>query len=160
MIGVTQPTDGNFGEHRVGFFTAAEPRKRMGANKNRSWTGSRTHCRFREPFGERQIPEPDRTVRGPDEEVRVGFEVGVQTQHRAAHHSLYVVAAIGFCEFAGNETAQPSQSSGCRAPAANLAVERMRDAHLDTAADGLERDEATIVRLFDGRRICDSPQYR
>ena len=98
----------NLGQHRVGLFATAQPRKCVRTNKIRLRSRSGADCRFCKSIGQGQIRQPDGAVGCPDEQVGVGCEVGVETQRGAAHHDLDVVAVIGCGEFGGDQSAQPS----------------------------------------------------
>ena len=150
----------NLGEHRVCLFAAAKPRKSMRANKIWFHTRSDVDGRFRESIGQGQIRQPDGAVSCPDEQVRVGCDVGVETQRCPPHYDLDVVTLIGPGEFGGDQPAQAPQLRGWRAAAAHLAVERMRHPHLHTSNAGLERDQTAGVGLLDRGRIGDPPQRR
>ena len=69
-------------------------------------------CRISQSIGQREIGEPHGALGGSDKQVRIGFEVGVQTQRGAAHHDAHVVTVIGFGEFGGDQPPQPAQPVG------------------------------------------------
>ena len=118
-------------------------------------------CRFRESIGEGQVRQPDGAVRCPDEQVGVGCQVGVETQTSRGARRL--VCRRGHWTAASSVATSPrSRRSRAvrRAPAAYLPVQRMRHPHLDAAAGGLERDEATGFGLLDRGCIGDPRQGR
>ncbi len=141
MVGAGEAGRRNLGEHCVGLLATAEPRQIAAANDVRLGSAACTYRRFRQSIGERQIGQPHRAVGGPDEQVRVRFEIRVQTQRRAPHDGSHVVSVIAVGEFGGDSSAQSAQPDGRRAFAAYLAVKRMRHPCFDPAVDAVELDE-------------------
>ena len=132
----------------------------MGTNEIRLRGPAGADCRISQSIGQREIGEPHGAPGGSDKQVRIRFEIGVQTQGGAAHHNAHVVTIIGFGEFGGNQPPQPAQPGGRRALAAHLAVERMGHPHLHPRVDGFQRDQPTHVGLLDRRRVGDPRQRR
>ena len=114
-VAVGQLAGVNLGEHRVCLFATAKPRKSMRANDVRFQSRFDVAGRLRESIGQGQIRQPDGAVGCPDEQVRVGCQVGVETQRGPPHDDLDVVTLIGPGEFGGDQPAQPPQLRGWRA---------------------------------------------
>jgi hypothetical protein len=109
VVVVGQLGDGNLDEYRFGFLTSAEPRQCVSAYELGFGSGAGVHCRLREPIGEGQIGQRDRTVGGFDEQVGIGCEVGVEAQGGAADHDPDVVTLVGGSQFGGDQSAQSPQ---------------------------------------------------
>ena len=88
----------------------------MRANEIRLRSRSGVDRRFGESVGEGEVCQPDGAVRRPEEQVRIRFQVGVETQGGAAHDDSHVIAVIGRGEFGSDQSAQPSQPAVRRAP--------------------------------------------
>ena len=105
----------------------------MRANKIRFRPTSGPGCRIRESISKGQVRQPDGTAGRPDEQGRVGREVGVDTQRGAADEDLNVVAVTGCGKLGGDESPQASQPGRRRAPAPHLAIEGVRHPHFHTS---------------------------
>ncbi len=148
------------GQHRFGLLATSQPRQRMRGNETRFRAGTGSDGRLRKTIGEGQICQPDRALSSPGEQIGVWREVRLDRQGRATHHRRDVIRVLGSGEFGSDQSAQPSQPSSRRPAAADLAVQRMRQPHLDTTHGGLQHDQAARLGLFHSGRTGDSRQRR
>ncbi len=150
--------DRDRGEYLFGLLALAEPRQRVRPGEKRFRSGGGAGRRVGQPIREGKICQADRALGSPQEQVRIGLEVGVKTQRGAPHHHPQFVTVVAGGEFCGDESTQPAQPRGRRAFPTHLAVQRVRHPDVDAGAGVLESDQATGVGLFHRVWIRDPPQ--
>ena len=106
---------GDVGEHHVGLLASAEPINAYARDESLPPLPLRRGLPHRPVDRPAAYPNTTRRPGGPDEQVRIRLEVGVQTEGGAAHHDPDVFTVVGHGELSRDQSPQTPQPQWWRA---------------------------------------------